>query len=183
MGRVIPVLVETAAPPGEQPRRPVHRRFALAMALALSIGAVANPARAVDGPIFLFGGSDLSEFLGCLNCYRSEIFSVWNESGEFGSPTSPISIWNRYGVYGSVGGAFSPWNPRASNPPVAVDRSGQLYGYFTLNPVHPDRVRYNETHSKHADFYLLAWLLENFDWVATHLEDMREQFSHQRKAN
>jgi hypothetical protein len=169
-----PVLPSTCRA-GRPNRRPLGL-IGLLAGVVVWAGCLATPALATDGPIFLFGGKDLGEFLGCLNCYRSEAFSVWNESGEFGAPTSPNSIWNRSGEYGSLTSDTSPWNPRATAPPVAVDRVGNLYGYFTRNPVHPRRVRRNETHAYRDDFDLLAWLLENYDWVVTHLDEMREQY-------
>lgn len=174
-GRAARRLAQTSARPNKRSRRSRPRRIAFLATLALCASGVPNPVRAADGPIFLFGGTDFGDFLGCLNCDRSEAFSVWNESGEFGSPTKRNSIWNREGPYGSPTSDTSPWNPRASKPPVAVDRIGNLYGYFTRNPVHPLRVRRNDGHSYHADFDLLAWLLENYEWVITHLDEVRNQ--------
>jgi len=135
-----------------------------------------SPARATDGPLFLFGGSDRAQFLGCLNCGRNETFSVWNEKSEYGSPAHPDSIWNRSGTYGSPSSPLSPWNPRATTPPLVVDRVGNLYGYFTLNPSHPKRVRRNDSHPKWADFELLVRLLDNYDWVVNHLDEVRGQY-------
>jgi hypothetical protein len=136
----------------------------------------ASPAAATDGPLLLFGGPNRDEFLGCLNCYRSEAFSVWNESGEYGDPQNENSIWNTRGPYGSPSSSQSPWNPRASSPPLVVDRVGNLYGYFTLNRSYSKRVRRNDAHQRAADFNLLVWLLDNYDWVVTHLEEVRVQY-------
>ena len=137
---------------------------------------VADLAHATDGPLLLFGGRNRDEFIGCLNCYRSEPFSVWNESGEYGNPENENSIWNQKGPYGSRKSPFSPWNPRSSKPPLVVDRVGNLYGYFTLNRSYPKRIRRNDTHQKREDFQLLVWLLDNYDWVVTHLEEVRAQY-------
>ena len=49
-----------------------------------------------------------------------------------------------YGTYGSSYNSDSPWNAYGSNPPVVVDKSGNFYGYFTVN-------RYKD---KRADFSL-----------------------------
>lgn len=137
---------------------------------------VARGNRAVDGPIFLFGGSEFEDFLGCLNCFRTEPFSVWNESAEYGDPTNPISIWNTSGVYGALDSDESPWNPHAKSPPVAVDRVGNLYGYFTRNANIPQRVRPSPGHPYWSHFDLLVSLLENYDWVIAHLEEMRAEY-------
>jgi len=150
-------------------------RLQAVTALAL-LALAATPANATDGPLLLFGGRDHGEFLGCLNCYRSESFSVWNESGEFGNPANEKSIWNRGGPYGSPRSPLSPWNPRGSSPPLVVDRIGNLYGYFTLNRSYPKRVRLNEAHHKWADFEWLVWLLDNYEYVVAHLEELRARF-------
>ncbi len=136
----------------------------------------ASPALAVDGPLLLFGGRNHEEFLGCLNCYRSEPYSVWNDRREYGDPKNENSIWNQKGPYGSRTSSLSPWNPRSSNPPLVVDRLGNLYGYFTLNRSYPKRIRRNDRHHKRGDFKMLAWLLDNYDWVVTHLEEVRVQY-------
>jgi hypothetical protein len=147
------------------------------MPLLVVIGLwAASPANAVDTPILLFGGRDHEHFLGCLNCYRSEAFSVWNESVDYGSTAHPHSIWNRNGVYGSAASPFSPWNPAATTPPIAVDRAGNVYGYFTRNWSFPNRVRRHELHEARPEFNLLVWLLENYDWVITHLDEVRAQY-------
>ena len=135
-----------------------------------------RPAHATDGPLFLFGGPNRDQFLGCLNCYRSETFSIWNERFEYGSTTHPNSIWNREGTYGSPSSSLSPWNPNATNPPLVVDRVGNLYGYLTLNPSHRKRVQRNDSHPKSADFKFLVWLLDNYDWVVAHLDEVRAQY-------
>ncbi len=151
-----------------------HRAWVTFAFTVLCVSAA--PARAVDGPLLLFGGRDHDEFLGCLNCYRSEAFSIWNEKSEHGDPAQANSIWNQNGPYGSRKSPLSPWNPRASNPPLVVDRAGQLYGYLTLNSDHPNQIGYNYAHPKSADFRMMAWLLENYDWVVTHLQEVRVQY-------
>jgi len=147
----------------------------LVAASLLSLTALAGPAWATDGPIFLFGGRDYGQFLGCLNCYRSEVFSVWNEQGEYGDPENPVSIWNRDGEYGSTASDSSPWNPTGTSPPIAVDRIGQAYGRFTRNPRHPNRIWPRPDHPAAVDFYFLGWLLANYDYVIHNLEDLRRQ--------
>jgi len=152
-----------------------HRRITLAIALAWLLGGAAQ-ARAVDGPLLLFGGADQREFLGCLNCFRSEPFSVWNEKGEYGDPQSELSIWNRSGPYGSTTSPQSPWNPRGSTPPLVVDRVGNLYGYFTRNRSYPKRIRRNDAHQKSHDFLFLVHLLDEYEWIIEHLDDARSRY-------
>jgi len=151
-----------------------HRAWAAFLFAAIFI--VAGHARATDGPLLLFGGPNRDEFLGCLNCYRSEAYSVWNEKGEYGNPENESSIWNRKGPYGSPSSQLSPWNPRAAKPPLVVDRVDNLYGYLTLNRAYPKRIRPSDDRRKRRGLEMLAWLLDNYDWVVTHLEEVRVQY-------
>lgn len=140
---------------------------------------IAWPTLASDNSLFLFGGREHDQFLGCLSCYRSETFSVWNENGEYGSTTNENSIWNQDGKYGARSSLLSPWNSWATNPPIVVDRVGNLYGYFTRNPNHPKRITAtppyhpNHTEIERNSFKFLAWLLDDYDWIITHLDQVR----------
>jgi hypothetical protein len=145
--------------------------FAIALGLSAPLPARSDVAQRT--PILLFGGPDFEHFLGCLNCERSEAFSVWNETVDYGSTTHPHSIWNRNGVYGSPSSPWSPWNPSATTPPIAVDRVGNVYGHFTRNLSDPNRVRRQESHVARPDFERLVWLLENYDWIIAHLDEAR----------
>jgi hypothetical protein len=140
---------------------------------------IAAPAIASDNSLFLFGGRDHDQFLGCLSCYRSEAFSVWNENGEYGSTTNENSIWNQDGKFGARSSLQSPWNPWATSPPLVVDRVGNLYGYFTRNPSYPQRITAtppyhpNHTDVERSSFKFLAWLLDDYEWIITHLDQVR----------
>ena len=153
----------------------LRRRTLAALTLVVSLVA-ADHAHAIDGPLLLFGGPNHDEFLGCLNCYRSEPFSVWNANGEYGDPGNENSIWNQAGPYGSRRSPLSPWNPRSSKPPLVVDRVGNLYGYFTLNRSYPMRIRRNDSHPYWADFQLLVRLLDEYEWIVTHLDEERAKY-------
>jgi hypothetical protein len=154
-----------------------NRRLRAAL-IALAILAAA-PASATDRSLFLFGGIDHSEFLGCVTCFNSAAFSVWNPNSDYGSTTHENSIWNKNGKYGSRASLLSPWNPRAPNPPVVVDRAGNLYGYFTRNPNHPQRITQAppphapQTEIEREGFRFLAWVLAEYDWIISHLDEAR----------
>jgi hypothetical protein len=150
--------------------------IALTIGVAIPWGTVDASKLVKGGPLLLFGGPKHEVFLGCLRCYRTDPFSVWNEKGEYGDPESELSIWNLDGPYGSGTSPMSPWNPNAETPPLVVSRNGNFYGYFTLNTRHPERVRRNDQHQDWGDFELIVWLLENYDWVITHLEEVRVQY-------
>jgi predicted small lipoprotein YifL len=83
--------------------------------------------------LLLFGGPSHKVFLGCLNCGKYDLNSVWNKFGTYGGRYSSFSIWNKYGTYGSIYSNESPWNKFAQSPPAIVDRDGNFYGYFTAN--------------------------------------------------
>ena len=65
-------------------------------------------------------------------------------------------------------------------PPIVVDRVGNLYGYFTRNPNHPKRITANppldpnHTDIERKSFVFLAWLLEDYEWIITHLDQVRD---------
>jgi len=131
--------------------------------------AAADPTRAATlNKLFLFGGPELEDFLGCLTCNASELYSIWNPESDYGSPEHPLSIWNRQGRYGSVDSPDSPWSRSPRSVPVVVDRAGNFCGNFALDRSVPGRVR---------DAYLI-WLLEGHAWAADHLDEVREDFRH-----
>ena len=92
--------------------------------------------------ILLFGGNNHDEFLGCLDCNRFDSDSICNKFGTYGSRFSSDSIFNRFGTYGSRFDSSSPWNRFSSSNsvPVAVDRQGTFYGYFTINRFRTDAI-------------------------------------------
>lgn len=103
--------------------------------------------------LHLYGGSNHDVYLGCLNCSNYDSDSIWNEYGTYGSTYNSKSIWNAYGTYGNSYNSDSPWNSYGSNPPVVVDKSGNFYGYFTVNS-------YKD---KRADFGLALTIYENYE--------------------
>jgi hypothetical protein len=63
---------------------------------------------------------------------RYDIESIFNESGEYGSPYSLKSIWNKYSTYGSQFSSFSPFNSYTSTPPK-IYKNGIFIGYLSVN--------------------------------------------------
>jgi hypothetical protein len=88
-----------------------------------------------NAELLLFGGYGHDDFLGCYDCSKYDSDSICNKYGTYGSKYSSDSIWNKYGTYGSKYSTSSPWNKYSSgnDVPVLVDRSGNFYGYFTIN--------------------------------------------------
>jgi hypothetical protein len=88
---------------------------------------------------YLFGGTDNSVYLGCLNCNSFDLDSVCNQFGTYGSEFSSSSIWNQFGTYGSQFSSFSPWNSFSSSGPAIWGSDGLFYGFFTTNELHFNR--------------------------------------------
>lgn len=123
----------------------MNRNFLIVFSFIISTSAIGQT-------MHLYGGKNHDVYLGCLNCNNYDSDSIWNEFGTYGSSYNSKSIWNSYGTYGSSYNSDSPWNSYGSNPPVVVDKSGNFYGYFTVN-------RYKD---KRADFGLANTIYENY---------------------
>jgi len=136
-----------------------------AIAAILLVLVVSPVAAAQQVQLLLFGGRDHEVFLGCLNCSKYDQSSVWNAYGPQGSKYSAESIWNKYGTYGSKYSAESPWNKYSASAPVVVDREGNFYGYFSANKYHPKR----------TTIEFLVTLLDNYEWIVEHLDEVRQQ--------
>ena len=147
----------------------MRKRAAAGVASCLLLAFGAPPARATVNPLLLFGGPELQDFLGCVTCDASEPYSIWNPESDYGAPDHRLSIWNREGRYGSDDSPHSPWSRRPKSVPVVVDRAGNLCGNFAVDRSFPGRV---------TDGYLI-WLLEGHDWIADHLDEVREDFRSQ----
>mgnify|MGYP000418681330 CR=1 FL=1 len=132
--------------------------------LLLAGGAQAQPKSAIPEPEYLlYGGKHHSVFLGCLNCSRFDSRSVWNKLSPYGSEFDGATIWNKTGDYGSPHKPLSPWHPHSFDGPVVKDSEGKSYGTFTRN-VHDE---------KRTKVESLLWLLENYDYLASHLDEVR----------
>ena len=103
-----------------------------ALLFILNFGSWASP---VSAELLLFSGQNNKDFLGCYDCSKYDSGAICNKYGTYGSKYSSDSIWNKYGTYGSKYSSSSPWNKYSSSNdvPVLVDRSGNFYGYFTIN--------------------------------------------------
>ena len=103
----------------------------LLLILFLYLGFTSN----ANADLLLFGGNSHDDFLGCYDCSKYDSDSICNKYGTYGSKYNSDSIWNKYGTYGSKYSTSSPWNKYSSgnDVPVLVDRSGNFYGYFTIN--------------------------------------------------
>lgn len=99
--------------------------------------------------LIIVGGPHHRVFLGCLNCGPGAADSVNNHFGKYGSYWSKTSINNHRGPYGAPTSRYSACSTGASQPPLVMDQMGRVYGYLTLNTMHPGIIRYKP---------MLAWL-------------------------
>jgi hypothetical protein len=99
--------------------------------LLLSLGFIGT----ASADLLVFGGVGHDEFLGCFDCSKYDSGSICNKYGTYGSKYNSNSLWNKYGTYGSKYSSSSPWNKYSSgnDVPVLVDKSGNFYGYLTIN--------------------------------------------------
>jgi hypothetical protein len=89
------------------------------------------------GVRFLMGGRNHDVYLGCLGCSPTDQNSICSPYG-MGSALNANSIFNTFGDFGDSFSKYSPWNKYQSKfAPVLVDRSGNFYGYFTIDTFNP----------------------------------------------
>jgi hypothetical protein len=113
----------------------------LRITVFLAVLLLSLPAAAQELRLGLFGGPQHKVYLGCLTCAPRDIDSVCNPFGMAGSLDSITSIWNEHGPYGSAFSLESPWNKAATDGPMVYDAQGRLYGFFSANPAHVNRVK------------------------------------------
>ena len=92
-----------------------------------------RPAVAAPEGLLVFGGEHHKTFLGCLSCPETDLNSLFNRFGTYGSRYAANSILNRFGPFGSKFAPYSPCNVYSTTPPVIVDDDGEDYGELTLN--------------------------------------------------
>ena len=148
-----------------------HRALAtLVVTFAVMFVVADLTPHATDGPLLLFGGRNHEEFIGCLNCYRSEPFSVWNESRastatpktriRSGTPERPLRI------------AQEPAQPLESTlvEPPARGRPGRQPVWLFHTRIAAIQSESGATihirnGSRLPDAW--SWLLDNYDWVVS----------------
>lgn len=88
--------------------------------------------QAVNFPWRLYS-FDGGTYLGKLVTSETDIESVWNPNGKYGSTTDINSIWNSYSMFGGSVSIYSPFNRASTSPPRVVDCTGKLVCRVTAN--------------------------------------------------
>lgn len=83
--------------------------------------------------LLIFGADEFYTFLGCVNCAPSEVLSIWNPLGPYGSTNSQISIWSTNYEFGNASAQVCPWNEFGRKPPFLIDTQGKVHGVLTIN--------------------------------------------------
>lgn len=117
--------------------------------------------------LYIYGGEEQNEFLGCLNSSGYDSDSIWNEYGRYGNPYNSKSIWNAYGSFGNEYDIYSPWNEYSLTPPIIVDEDGNFYGYLTRNKVLRNR----------ATFNLVMMMYGNYEEIRDDVSEWYDRFS------
>ena len=79
--------------------------------------------------IFLFSSGN--QFHGCLDCEESDLHSICNRYGKFGSLYQSTSIWNANGI-GNVGRRDSPFSDMGIGLKMA-DTQGNFKGNLSIS--------------------------------------------------
>ena len=83
----------------------------------------------IGAEIFLFSSGN--QFHGCLDCEESDLHSICNRYGKFGSLYQSTSIWNANGI-GNVGRRDSPFSDMGIGLKMA-DTQGNFKGNLSIS--------------------------------------------------
>ncbi|MDR3439114.1 hypothetical protein [Telmatospirillum sp.] len=119
------------------------RGLVLTTLLLLTMRILSPPAQA-QGAITqprmqIYAGPLHREYLGCLNCDRYDVNSVWNDFGPFGWDNGYPNA-SRFATYRLPHGRYSACDPFASDPPILLDTSGKDYGRLNISMKRADSI-------------------------------------------
>jgi hypothetical protein len=114
------------------------------------------PSPAPTSALFVWGGSDYSQYLGffsCVFCTDASADSITNQFGQYGSQFSQTSIRNQCSQYGSQFSSYSACDQFASSPPRVYNAARSVYyGELTLNQFRADSIKASN---------IVSWLQTN----------------------
>jgi len=102
-------------------------------------------AAAAAEKLMLLGGSDLKQYLGCIECNEFSTDSICNGFGKYGNQFSTDGMFQEFSGFGNDFLPESPWNEfsTSTSVPVLVDEQVAFYGYFTINDSRPNAVKFS----------------------------------------
>lgn len=113
--------------------------LALVLALVLAPGAARSQGAITQPRLQIYGGNLHHEYLGCLNCDRYDVNSVWNGYGPFGWDNGYIDQ-SHFSAYFEAHGHFSACDPYAKDPPILIDMSRNSYGRLNISRTRTDSI-------------------------------------------
>ncbi|WP_146002711.1 hypothetical protein [Telmatospirillum siberiense] len=87
----------------------------------------------------IYAGPLHREYLGCLNCDRYDVNSVWNGYGPYGWDNGYAGA-SHFAVYRAPHGRYSACDPFAADPPILLDTSGKDYGRLNVSATRADGI-------------------------------------------
>jgi hypothetical protein len=119
-----------------------NRRFWISLVTAAGL-ASPIPA-AAQGSITqprmqIYGGKLYREYLGCLNCDKYDVTSVWNPYSPFGWDND-YADYSRFVAFRALHGRYSACDPFAAEPPILIDASGKGYGRLNVSNTRADSI-------------------------------------------
>ncbi|MCA0201136.1 MAG: hypothetical protein LCH56_09895 [Proteobacteria bacterium] len=119
-------------------------RFPLLAALA-AVLLVAAPVDSwgqgttIRRAMHIWGGPLHREYLGCLNCDRLDVSSVFNTYGAMGWDNE-YANHSRFARYRAPHDRYSACDPYAAEPPILKDTSLTTYGVLSVSTTRADSI-------------------------------------------
>lgn len=112
----------------------------LSLATPLFAPARAEAQGAITQPrMQIYGGPLHRDYLGCLNCDRFDVNSVWNGYSPFGWDNGYANA-SHFSTYRAPQGRYSACDPFAADPPILKDTSGKDYGRLNVSVTRADSI-------------------------------------------
>lgn len=117
------------------------RRLLLALVVLLIAAPVDSwgQGTTIRRAMHIWGGPLHREYLGCLNCDRLDVSSVFNTYGAMGWENE-YANHSRFSRYRAAHGRYSACDPHAGDPPILKDTSLTNYGVLNVSATRADSI-------------------------------------------
>ena len=99
-------------------------------------GLTGNSCASIEGAVVF---ANDGQYVGKITANTTDLESLGNPYGNYGSQYSSTSIFNSYGVYGGLYAALSPFNPYTTTPPI-IYINNKPVTYLTANTTKTPRL-------------------------------------------